>query len=92
MPGLGTELRGLLGARPEAARMLDALLQLAPGFVQCTPALSDRMFDRLKPSESQGVRHGMPRFLASGGGTDSCYIWRRGGPLLQIWDLPKDDA
>ncbi len=92
MPGLGSELRGLLGARPEAARMLDALLQLAPGFVQCTPALSDRMFDQVKASEARGVRHGMPRFLASGGGTDSCYIWRRGGPLLQIWELPKDDA
>jgi hypothetical protein len=92
MPGLGTELRGLLGGRPEAARMLDALLQLAPGFVQCTPALSDRMFDRVTAEQAQGVSHGMPKFLAAGGGTDSCYIWRQGGPLLQIWGGPASDA
>lgn len=92
MPGLGTELRGMLGGRPDATRMLDALLQLAPGFVQCTPALSDRMFDQVKESEGKGVSHGMPRFLASGGGTDSCYVWRRGGPLLQIWELPGDGS
>ena len=72
--------------------MLDALLQLAPGFVQCTPALSDRMFDRVKSDDTQSVSHGMPRFLASGGGTDSCYVWRRGGPLLQIWQRPVGDS
>lgn len=88
MPGLGTHLRGLFGDDPEAARLLDALLQVAPGFVQCTPALSDRMFDHLSAKETGGVSHGMPRFLASGGGADSCYIWRQGGPLLKIWDHP----
>ena len=92
MPGLGNELRGMLGARPEAARMLDALLQIAPGFVQCTPALSDRMFDQVKSGDGKKVRHGMPRFLASGGGADSCYVWRQGGPLLQIWNVPGEDG
>ncbi len=92
MPGFGKAVREHLGEVPASRPLRDALVQIAPGFVQCTPALSDRMFDQLKPSESQGVRHGMPRFLASGGGTDSCYIWRRGGPLLHIWQTPKGDG
>ena len=91
MPGLGTQLRGMLGDDPDAERLLDALLQIAPGFVQCTPALSDRMFDTLEPGKTGGVSHGMPRFLASGGGADACYIWRSDGPLLQIW-TPSGDA
>jgi hypothetical protein len=92
MPGLGTQLRAMFGDRPEERRLLDTLLQIAPGFVQCTPALSDRMFDQVKANDAKRVRHGMPRFLASGGGADSCYIWRQDGPLLQIWQPPEDEA
>lgn len=90
MPGLGSELRRLLGGRPEAARVLDALLQLAPGFVQCTPALADRAFERMAAAPSGGVPTGLPRFMAVGGAANSCYIWREEGALLQIWSPPKD--
>jgi len=96
MPGLGTELRGLLGECPDAARTLDALLQIAPGFVQCMPALSDRVFDKLAADGNLNVGHGMPSFLASGGSIDSCYMWRGDSPLLDFWrtqpEKPKRSA
>jgi hypothetical protein len=90
MPGLGKELRRRLGARPEAAGLLDALLQLAPGFVQCTPALSDRMLERLARRRSRGAeRPRLPGFLGMGGAADSCYMWRRDGPLLKFHSPAK---
>jgi hypothetical protein len=85
MPGLGSELRRRLGGREEVRPLLDALLQLAPGFVQCTPALADGTLSRSATSAAAGsASGGMPEFLALGGAADSCYMWRRDGPLLQI--------
>jgi hypothetical protein len=93
MPGLGRELRTRLGDRPEADGVLDALLQLAPGFVQCTPALTDALLARVaeaqqaaagKEKTEGGDGPGIPGFLAVGGAVDSCYMWRRDGPLVQI--------
>jgi hypothetical protein len=83
MPGLGKALRAALGGEPEAALLLDALLQLAPGFVQCTPALVDSLVGRLggRLALAEG-RRALPDFLATGGAADSCYMWRRGGPLV----------
>ena len=88
LPGLGKKLRRRFEARPEAAYgFLDACLQLAPGFVQCTPALADRMFDPLAASaaaRATGKPPKIPSFLTSGGGANSCYMWREDGPLVQI--------
>lgn len=87
MPGLGGALRAELAGHEDAQRLLDALLQLAPGFVQCTPALTDRMITRLAQRPTGGGprgREGLPDFLALGGATDSCYMWRAGGPLVPI--------
>jgi hypothetical protein len=90
MPGLGTELRRRL-AEPGKARALDALLQLAPGFVQCTPALADRMLGRLGGPSAAGVRGRLPGFMALGGMPDSCYMWRADGPLVQIGPAAEGD-
>jgi hypothetical protein len=89
MPGLGKELRRRLGPRPELRLLLDALVQLAPGFVQCMPALSDRMLSRFAAAgpaslSADAPRPPLPAFLAFGGAADSCYMWRREGPLLEI--------
>ena len=88
LPGLGKELRRRFEARPEAAYgFLDACLQLAPGFVQCTPALADRMFDPLAASAAArrtGEPPEIPSFLTQGGGANSCYMWREDGPLVQV--------
>lgn len=85
MPGLGKELRRRLGQRPEARLLLDALLQLAPGFIQASAALADRMMSRFARDEAApGGERKLPGFMALGGATDSCYMWRADGPLLQI--------
>ena len=94
LPGLGKELRRRFETRPEAAYgFLDACLQLAPGFVQCTPALADRIFDPLAASataRATGKPPEIPSFLTRGGGANSCYMWREDGPLVQVW-VRSDD-
>jgi len=85
MPGLGSALRAELASEPEAALWLDALLQLAPGFVQCMPATTDSLISRMSGQKRAGAEGGsLPDYLALGGAADSCYMWRRDGPLLQI--------
>jgi hypothetical protein len=85
MPGLGTELRKRLGGRHQTALLLDTLLQLAPGFVQCTPTLAEDLFVRLSGrKKGGGQRPSLPAFLGAGGAANSCYIWREGGALLRI--------
>jgi hypothetical protein len=76
LSGLGSELLRRLGARPELRLLLEALLSLAPGFIQCVPPLLDYRFAaKGKPSPEQA------RALGIGGLPDSCYMWRRGGAL-----------
>ncbi|MCE2389951.1 MAG: DUF2889 domain-containing protein [Proteobacteria bacterium] len=80
MPGLGRRVLDLLGPEPENAFLAGALLQLAPGFVQCTAAFADRFYAR-------GERIGggrTPSFLQLGGAENSCYMFRSGAPLLQV--------
>lgn len=100
MPGLGRELRARLGGRVEDEGVLDALAQIAPGFVQCTPALTDRMLAAVS-ARQQAAASGapadsgapaLPAYMAVGGATDSCYMWRRDGPLLAIRPLGRDGA
>ena len=91
-----------LGDRAEASGVLDALLQLAPGFVQCTPALTDAVLGRVAAAQEAATRRSepadaearpsLPSFLALGGAADSCYMWRRDGPLLQIRPSSKEDG
>jgi hypothetical protein len=82
VPGLGSELRRRFAGCPGDAPLLDALLQLAPGFVQCTPALTDRLLSSLGGS---GRFEGeLPGFLGVGGAVDSCYMWRGDGPLARL--------
>ncbi len=89
MPGLGTALRQALGERAEAKLLLDSMVQLAPGFVQCTPALSDQLITRREAERAAGREpparpSAAGEALMLGGGADSCYMWRQGGPLLTL--------
>lgn len=77
MAGLGGELRRRFSDRPDAEVLRDALVHLAPAFVQCIAALGDRFLAR----ERDG---GPPAFLGVGGRVDSCYMWRDEGALIQI--------
>ena len=68
--GLGAALVERFGARPDDAPRLDALLALAPGYVQCVAAVSDLFLPRgAAPNASLGA------------GVDSCFMWRSGGAL-----------
>lgn len=71
MGGLGAELVARFGGRPEDAPCLDALLALAPGFVQCVAAVSDLFLPGGPAPPSAGL----------GARPDSCFMWRNGGAL-----------
>jgi hypothetical protein len=79
--GLAARVRTLLGDAPEDAALRDALLNLAPGVIQCLAALSHRLVASFAGSAAAPGR--IPRELSVGGFPDSCYMWRSGGPLSQ---------
>ena len=57
-----------VGDRP----FLDALLMMAPGYLQCLASLSDTW-----PEDAKSK----PTLLGVMGRPDSCYMWREGGPV-----------
>jgi len=73
--GLGAELVRRLGGDAAAAPRLDALLSLAPGYVQCVAALADLFL-----GSAAGAAAGL------GARPDSCFMWRRGGALQRARD------
>ncbi|MAE94659.1 MAG: hypothetical protein CL910_08370 [Deltaproteobacteria bacterium] len=82
--GLSGELFRLLGADADRAMLLDALLNVAPGLIQCLAATSGRWMARM----AEAMRRGSARpvlaeagGMASGGFPDSCFMWRSEGPL-----------
>ena len=58
--------------------MLDALLNIAPGLIQCMAAMAHRLVEGRGSGEPDA--HDQPMILQLGGLSDSCYIWRAGGP------------
>jgi hypothetical protein len=93
MPGFGKEARRQLGADHTNRQLLDALIQVAPGFVQCTPALADRMIQQLVRNRGEGGGAGrgalLPEFMTRGGGMNACYMWREDSPLLTARPIPR---
>ena len=57
------------GEAPRSAPLLDALLNLAPGYVQCVAAVRDLFLPGGPAAASLGAR------------LDSCFMWRSGGAL-----------
>jgi len=87
--GLARELFARFGSRPERRLLLDALLNLGPAVVQCTPALVDFLIgagvgpDR-GPGEASSAPPGARELsgaILMGGFPDSCFMWRRDGAL-----------
>jgi len=72
MAGLGRRLLDLLGDRPGDRPLLDALLSLAPGFIQCLASLSEEWVVTARND---------PTLLGVHGRFGTCYMWRVGGPL-----------
>jgi hypothetical protein len=81
LPGLAKRLFEIFAA-PEDRMLLDASLQLAPGYIQVMAAVMDRWLGRpggpaaLSAAASAGADTG-----PVGGLPDSCYMWRSGGPM-----------
>jgi hypothetical protein len=74
MVGFGAVLVDRFGAKAADAPFLDALLNLAPGYVQCVAAVTDLF---LPGGRREGAAH-------LGAGVDSCFMWRAGGPLQRL--------
>lgn len=69
MSGFGPEVVRRFGDAPGSAALLDALLNLAPGYVQCVAAVRDLFLPGGPAAASLGAR------------PDSCFMWRSGGTL-----------
>ena len=83
MPGLARRLFELLDAADDRL-LLDACLQLAPGFIQVMAAVMDRWLAQGKqevPSNQPAPGATMAEGGNVGGMSDSCYMWRAGSPL-----------
>ena len=84
IPGLARRIFGALGHSPEDRLLTDALLQLAPGYIQVLATLMERFFtgqsaasdDDPLSQESTDVS-----VASIGGMPNSCYMWRDGGRL-----------
>jgi hypothetical protein len=76
--GLAVSLLKELGGDPRQAALLDALLNVGPGLIQCMAALAHRIVENGQARDSGASA--APSILQLGGQPDSCYIWRAGGP------------
>ncbi|HEY0300492.1 MAG TPA: hypothetical protein VGC36_04125, partial [Rhizomicrobium sp.] len=72
----------LMARLPESADrpLLDAMLMLAPTFIQVCGAISESWPARAAAADS---------ILGMGGMPDSCFMWRKGGPLDRL-RTPQD--
>jgi hypothetical protein len=79
--GLAARVLAQVGDTPADAPLRDALLNLAPGVIQCLAALSHRLVAQLHGgAPAAGV---IPRELSVGGYPDSCWMWRSDGPMAR---------
>jgi hypothetical protein len=82
--GLGPELLRRFGGNPEERPLLDALLNLAPGLIQCLAARANRMIEQLvSDAGGGGGKPRIPKSAGVGGFPDSCYLWRSDGALTK---------
>jgi hypothetical protein len=91
VPGLARRLFEIFQDADDGL-MLDAALQLAPGYIQVMAAVMDRWISQKKQDEPERVpvpgRSTMVEVGNIGGLPDSCYMWRSEGPLVQMRTAP----
>jgi len=80
LQGLGPELLRRFGGSPAERPFLDALLNLAPGLIQCLAARANRMIEKFIAAPGT-EKPRIPKSAGVGGFPDSCYLWRADGPL-----------
>ena len=84
IPGLARRIFAALGSSPEDRLLTDALLQLAPGYIQVLATLMERWFtgQSAESDEDPLSQESTEVSVASiGGMPNSCYMWRDGGRL-----------
>jgi hypothetical protein len=74
MTGFGPALVQRLAGAPADAPLLDLLLNLAPGYIQCVAAVTDLFL----PGGGRGDAAGL------GARPDSCFMWRSGGAMHRL--------
>jgi hypothetical protein len=82
MRGLAARLFDLLGDRPERAALRDAMLNAAPGLIQCLAATAGTWMAQAAANRRAGTTPAPSAATPTsvmGGQPDSCYMWRRGG-------------
>jgi hypothetical protein len=85
--GLAGRCFEAFGQSPDDATLLDTLLQLAPGLIQCLAALSNRILGMMTAPADQRPAE-MPKELSVGGFPDSCYMWRADGSMARTRFTP----
>ncbi|MBN7796902.1 DUF2889 domain-containing protein [Parahaliea mediterranea] len=77
LPGLAGRAREVCRDHSDRLLLLEALLQLAPGYIQVAGALAEQWIVR--------IRNGMddPGDRPLAGAENSCYMWRSGGALTR---------
>ncbi len=86
IPGLARRLFGLFDST-EDRLVLDATLQLAPGYIQVMAAVMDRWLAQVKQEAPKGgpaPKTTMAEVGNVGGMPNSCYMWRTEGPLASM--------
>ena len=73
MQGLSSGIAARFAQDGEDGFFVDAIAQLAPGFIQVLAAVADQWIARTRSGEDAVQDRPL------GGGVDSCYIWREGG-------------
>ena len=79
IPGMARRIFDRIGDDAAKHALKDALLQLAPGFIQITAALMDQGVLRRRFAE-RAAEPASPSVSGIGGMPDSCYMWRRDSP------------
>jgi hypothetical protein len=74
LSGFGPAIVQRLGGASADAPLLDLLLNLAPGYIQCVAAVTDLFL----PGGGRGDAAGL------GARPDSCFMWRSGGALHRL--------
>lgn len=88
MGGLAPELLRRYGSDSAREPLLAALINFAPGFVQCLSTRVTRMIEQWARGD------GRPSILKEagiGGFPDSCYIWRREGRMTRMRQAGERD-
>jgi len=78
--GTAGRIFAIAGADPDLTLPRDALLQVAPGLIQCLAAMSDAMLEHIAGPEPSGE---LPKNLGVGGFPDSCFMWRADSALTR---------